>query len=250
MRFRVIGPGRAGASMADALSQRGWSDLGRLGRGDDPGDAGVGVEVVIVAVPDDAIAAVAATVEPGSACLVHLSGAATLDRLAPHARRASVHPLVSLPDPTTGARRLQAGATFAVAGDPVADRIVDALGGTAIEVPDDRRAIYHAAAAVAANHLVALCAQVERLAGAAGLPPAAYWELMARTLDNVATDGPAAALTGPAARGDLATLTAHLDAIDTVGPGERPLYLALADAAAALAGRAAPSPRLRAGDTG
>ncbi|MEM9562232.1 MAG: DUF2520 domain-containing protein [Actinomycetota bacterium] len=245
MRFRVIGPGRAGSSMADALVQRGWSDLGRLGRVDDHAGAGLDVDVVIVAVPDDAIAAVAAAVTPGSACLVHLSGAATLDRLAPHRRRASVHPLVSLPDPVVGARRLKAGATFAVAGDVAATDIVDALGGTAIEVPDERRAVYHAAAAVAANHLVALCAQVERLADAAGVPTSAYRELMARTLDNVAAGGAAAALTGPAARGDLTTVAAHLDAIDRA---EHDLYLALADAAAALAGRPGLSSRLRAGE--
>jgi len=108
-------------------------------------------------------------------------------------------------------------------------------------VPDDRRAVYHAAAAVAANHLVALCGQVERLAAAAGVPAAAYWELMALTLDNVRAAGAAAALTGPAARGDLATVAAHLAAVD---PAEHRLYLALADAAAHLASRPPPSSTL------
>ncbi len=225
-----------------ALERAGWSCIGTLGSGDDPAQAAADGDLVILAVPDDVITTVARSVHPGPAVLVHLSGAATLDRLDPHPRRGSVHPLVSLPDPETGAERLAAGATFAVAGDPMATRIVEALGGTAIEVPDEHRARYHAAAAIGANHLVALCAQVERVAAAAGVPASAYWELMARTIDNVRTTGAAAALTGPAARGDHATLAAHLDAID---PAEHDLYLALADAAATLAGRPPPSVDLR-----
>jgi predicted short-subunit dehydrogenase-like oxidoreductase (DUF2520 family) len=196
---------------------------------------------VILAVPDDAIGPVARAVEPGPAVMVHLSGAATLEVLAPHERRASVHPLVSLPDAEVGTRRLLGGAAFAVAGDESARAIVAALNGTAFEVPDDRRAVYHAAAAVAANHLVALCGQVERLAAAAGVPAAAYWELMALALDDVRAAGAAAALTGPAARGDLATLAAHLAALEGA---EHPLYLALTDAAARLAGRPPPSSTL------
>lgn len=230
-----------------ALESRGWECLGILGRDHDPTDAGRQVDLVVVAVPDGAIAGVARSVTPRSAVLVHLSGATTLAHLAPHARRASVHPLVSLPDAETGAERLLAGATFAVAGDPMANRVVTALGGTAIEVPDERRAVYHAAASVGANHLVALCAQVERLAAAAQVPVGAYWELMARTLDNVRAVGAAMALTGPAARGDTATLAAHLAAID---PGEHRLYLALADAAATLAGRPPPSRSLTGEDRG
>ena len=61
---------------------------------------------------------------------------------------------------------------------------------------------------------------------------------MTATLDSIRARGPAAALTGPAARGDLATLAKHLDAIS---PSEHGLYLALADAAADLAGRPPPS---------
>lgn len=238
MEIRIIGPGRAGSSLRRALERQGWRCLGSLGRGDDPTDAAAGVDLVILAVPDDAIASVARSVRPGRAVLIHLSGAATLDRLEPHARRGSVHPLVSMPDPDTGADRLLAGATFAVAGDPVAAEIVTALDGTAIEVAERHRAIYHAAAAVASNHLVALCAQVERLAAAADVPVSIYWELMARSLDNVASVGATDALTGPAARGDHATLAAHLAAIE---PAESPLYLALADAAATLAGQPPPS---------
>lgn len=192
----------------------------------------------MVAVPDDSIVPVARSVRPGSAALIHLSGAAALDRLDPHPRRGSVHPLVSLPDPETGADRLADGATFAVAGDPLTTTIVEALGGQAIEVADEHRAIYHAAAAVASNHLVALCAQVERLADEARVPVDAYWELLARSFDNVRAVGASAALTGPAARGDHATIAAHVAAI---GADEAEFYLAAADAAARLAGQRLPS---------
>lgn len=237
MRFRIVGPGRAGRSFQAALSNQGWDCVGLVSRGESVENAAVDTDLVLVTVADDAIAAVAAAIEPTNAVLVHTSGAKTLDVLAPHQRVASVHPLISLPDPTTGAARLLGGATFAVAGDPVAAEIVAVLNGKPIEVAEESRAVYHAAAAVAANHLVAVCGQVERLAAAAGVPASAYWEMMALTLDNVRATGAAEALTGPAARGDLATIAAHLEGI---GSAEQQLYLTLCDAAAALAGRAVP----------
>lgn len=240
-RFRIIGRGRAGGSIRAALAARGWQDAGFLGRDDDPSGAARDVDLLILAVRDDAIESVARSVDEGDAVVAHLSGAKTLDALGPHARTASIHPLVSLPDPATGARRLLHGATFAVAGDPIARAVVDALGGRAITVGDEHRALYHAAAAVAANHLVALTGQVERLAESVGVPVDAYWDLMSATLDNVRSDGSEASLTGPAARGDLETIRNHLDALP---PSERDLYLALADEAARLADRDAPSVRL------
>jgi predicted short-subunit dehydrogenase-like oxidoreductase (DUF2520 family) len=186
----------------------------------------------VLAVPDAAIAEVAARIEPGAAVVAHLAGSLGLDGLEPHPRRASVHPLVSLPDPEVGARRLRAGAWFAVAGDPVAERVVADLGGRAVVVPDDQRAAYHAAACIAANHLVALLGQVERVAAPVGVPLEAYLALARDTLANVSELGPRAALTGPAARGDEATLARHRAALD---PSERAAYDALAEQARRLA---------------
>src|SRR5439155_6907711 len=142
------------------------------------------------------------------------------DVLDPHPRRAAIHPLRSLPTSDTDLN----GAWFAVAGDPVGDEIVDALGGHRVHVDDGDRAAYHAAACMASNHLVALLGQVERVAGTSGVPFEAYLDLAGATLDNVAELGPAAALTGPAARGDLNTIERHLAALD---PSERPAYEAL-----------------------
>jgi len=230
----VVGPGRAGLSFAGALTASGWRCVATLGRHDDVRSAAADCDVVLVTVPDDRIAEVAAAIAPGRAVVVHASGAKGLDVLEPHVRRASVHPLMSLPDPATGADKLRRGGVFAVAGDPVAARIVAALGGRPVTVGDDSRALYHATAAVAANHLVALCAQVERLADRAGVPLGAYWDLMETTLENVRRSGPIPSLTGPAARGDTSTISLHLEALPT---DERTLYLALANEAARLAGR-------------
>ena len=231
---RVIGPGRAGRSLARALIQRGWN-VDVWPRHADVTEAARGVDVLVIATPDDIIAAVAGAVRPVDTTVVcHLSGRCGLDVLLPHRRRTSVHPLVSLPDVETGAARLVAGAHFAVDGDPIGNRIVAALGGTALTVAPENRALYHATACVASNHLVVLAAQVERLARLAGVPASAYWELMSSTLGNVVASGPTAALTGPAARGDSATVAAHVAALP---PGERRLYEVLADSADRL-GRA------------
>ncbi|MDH3300903.1 MAG: DUF2520 domain-containing protein [Acidimicrobiia bacterium] len=236
--FRVVGLGRAGRSLVKALAGTAWEYAGGYGRHDDPTNAAVGVDAVFVTVPDDAIAAVARAIRPTSAVLIHLSGAKTLEVLEPHERRASMHPLVSLPDVETGAARLRGGAAFAVAGHPLAADLVAVLNGRAIEVNERHRSLYHAAAAVAANHLCVLCAQVERIAEHIGVPVELYWELMTSTLGNVERVGALKALTGPAARGDTETIEAHIRALSELGPDEIDLYRTLADTATEL-GRAA-----------
>lgn len=225
---RIVGPGRAGRALFEALTDAGWSvDL--VGRGDDVAGAAHGVDLVIIATPDGAIAEVAASITAvASTAVVHLAGSLGLDVLAPHERRASVHPLVSLAG--NGAERLR-GAWFAIAGDAIARDVVAALGGHAVEVPDDQRAAYHAAACVASNHLVALLGQAERIAASAGVPLEAYLDLVRGTVENIATLGPAAALTGPVSRGDWATVDRHLAALD---PSERRAYEAMAAQAARL----------------
>jgi predicted short-subunit dehydrogenase-like oxidoreductase (DUF2520 family) len=230
--IRIIGPGRAGRSLAHALADVGWTVLPLLGRGDDPSDAAAGADAVVLAVPDDAIAGVAAAVRPvSSTAVAHLAGSLGVDVLAPHRRRAALHPLVALPDPETGARRLRSGIAFAVAGDPVAASIATALGGTVVDLPDGARAAYHAAASVAANHVVALLGQVERIARAAGVPFEAFLPLARAAVDDAGRLGPRRALTGPAARGDWQTLARHLDAIPE---GERASYRAGVGLALAL----------------
>jgi predicted short-subunit dehydrogenase-like oxidoreductase (DUF2520 family) len=131
--------------------------------------------------------------------------------------------LVSLPDADRGAAALL-GAWFATAGDPFVAEVIAALQGRAFTVEDGDRAAYHAAACIAANHLVALLAQAQRVAPD-GVPFEALLELARGALDNVAAIGPKAALTGPAARGDVETLERHRQAMSSE---ELPAYDAMA----------------------
>ena len=217
--LRVIGPGRAGGALALALARVGWDVLEPVGRHHDVGPAASGVDLLVIATPDATVAAVAAAVRPEAATVVaHLAGSLGLDVLDGHPNRGALHPLVALPSSEVGARRLVAGAWFAVAGDgPAATGLVEAvvadLGGRSFPVADADRAAYHAAAAIASNHVVALLAQAERVAESVGVPLAAYLDLVRATVDNVAELGPAAAITGPAARGDWATIERHRGAL-------------------------------------
>lgn len=239
--MRIVGDGRAGGALARALATVGWQVSGPWGRAEDPTDAAAGVDLVVVATPDGTIAEVAARIRPDPGVLiVHLAGASGPTRLGDHPRRGVLHPLVSLPDPSTGARRLGHGAWFAVDADTDADRVwleqlVAGLGGHAVHVAEEHRAAYHAAAVVASNHLVALIGQVERIAAGTGVPLEAFLGLAAHTLAGLEGRSPAEMLTGPVARGDWDTVRGHLAVLDA---GERPAYAALAEAAAGLAGRA------------
>jgi predicted short-subunit dehydrogenase-like oxidoreductase (DUF2520 family) len=118
----------------------------------------------------------------------------------------------------------------------VADALVRALGGTPAMIAPEAKAVYHAGAVFASNYLVTALAVAERLLEAAGMPVEAAREallpLARATLENVAALGPAAALTGPVARGDAATVRRHRAAMD---PDQRRLYDALARATLALA---------------
>ena len=107
-----------------------------------------------------------------------------------------------------------------------------------VVVEDDRRAAYHAAACIAANHLVGLMGQVERVAATAGLDLKAFLGLAHAALTDVGELGPALALTGPAARGDEATLAHHRRVLDGAELGA---YDAGVELARRLA-RTAPAP--------
>jgi predicted short-subunit dehydrogenase-like oxidoreductase (DUF2520 family) len=202
------------------------------GRGDHLAGLASGVDLVLLCVPDAAVAEVAQAVGPGDAVMAHVAGSLGLDVLAPHARLASLHPLATLPNAELGAERLR-GATFAVAGDPIVTQVATTLGGTAFTIDDRDRAAYHAAACIASNHLVALLGQVERVSAGTGVPLDAYLDLVRQSVENVATLGPAAALTGPAARGDRATLDRHRTVLD---PSEVAAYDAMVELCRRLAG--------------
>lgn len=208
--------------MASALSDVGWTVVEPLGRGGELSHGAFGVDALVISTPDDSVGSIAQALIPNPETVVlHMSGSLGLDVLSGHARRATCHPLVPLPNQAVGARRLRSGCTFAISGDRFATEIVDALGGRAITLRDDDRATYHAAACIASNHVVALLGQVERIASSIGLRLDDFLGLAAAAIDDARELGPAAALTGPASRGDAATLNRHREAI---APQERGAY--------------------------
>ncbi|MFP5254667.1 MAG: DUF2520 domain-containing protein [Acidimicrobiia bacterium] len=232
IRVRIVGEGRAGGSLATALRRSHWPvevwhhDADLTGAAEE-------VDLLVLATPDAAVEAVAAAVLPNERAVVaHLSGSLGLAPLAGHPRRGVLHPLVALPDPERGAERL-VGAWFGLAqdGDPLIEQVVAELHGRTVRIAEADWVRYHAAAVVAANHLVALMGQVERLAAGVGAPLAAYLDLAQGSLGDVAALGPAAALTGPVRRGDTATVARHLAALPEE---ERDAYRALAEEAAKL----------------
>ena len=177
----VIGMGRAGGSFAAALEAAGHT-VRTYGRSDGWREATSDARLVLLCVPDREIAAVSAELTPNPQCVVgHVAGSLGLDVLAPHQRRVAIHPLMSLPDAELGAKRLRS-AWFAVAGDPIGRELVASLGGRTFELDDDDRALYHATAAIASNHLVALLGQVERLSGQIGVPFQAFVDLERDTI--------------------------------------------------------------------
>jgi predicted short-subunit dehydrogenase-like oxidoreductase (DUF2520 family) len=257
--FALVGPGRAGTTLAVAMKTRGWTPVAVAGRAPDAPSVRAaaalldapardvetvadGADVVLVATPDAAIADAAAAVAPGlreGALVLHLSGVCTLDELGklrtarPDVHVGSLHPLQSLPSVDAGIARLP-GSWCAVSGPDDVERLAISLGMRPFRVADEQRVAYHAAATIASNHVVALLAQAARVAERAGVPEAAFWPLVQATLDNVGELGPRAALTGPVARGDVDTVVRHLDALPAE---ERHAYRALAEQARRLAGR-------------
>jgi predicted short-subunit dehydrogenase-like oxidoreductase (DUF2520 family) len=227
MKIVIIGAGRAGMSLTGAFRQVGY-DVTVCHH--DELHTVPSADAIILCVPDDAIATIAARLPRTDAVVMHVAGSRTLDALSGHERVASMHPLVALPNGDVGHRRLS-GSVFAVAGDLLANELVLAIGGRPITLRDEDRVAYHAAACIAANHLVTLLHSVGALADGIGMSLEDFLPLAQSAIDDVASMGPLAALTGPASRGDLTTIDAHLAAL----PDEaRPLYVALANEALAL----------------
>jgi predicted short-subunit dehydrogenase-like oxidoreductase (DUF2520 family) len=217
--IHVVGTGRAGGAIAARLRESGLAVT--TGREPEPT-----AELVLLAVPDAAIADVARRVTIGP-WVAHVSGATRLAALDPHQRRFSVHPLQTLTR-ARGPEQLD-GAWAAIGAEDDAARerarwLADTLGLRWFEVPDADRALYHAGAVIGGNFLVTLYRTASRLLAEVGAPPEAIVPLMTRTIENGFD------LTGPIARGDWTTVEAHLRALEARAPDLVPLYRALADA--------------------
>jgi predicted short-subunit dehydrogenase-like oxidoreductase (DUF2520 family) len=213
---QIVGRGRVGSALAARLLQRGVE----LRSSD--------AAIVLLCVPDRAIAEAASALEPGP-WVGHVSGATRLAALDPHERRFSMHPLQTF---IPGGRPEQLdGAWAAVSGETeealaVGFELARTLGLEPFELDDDGRPLYHAAAAIASNYLVTLYRTAAELFSAAGAPPEALVPLMQTTIAN------GFELTGPIARGDWQTVEAHRRAIKAAIPELEPVYEVLAEATA------------------
>ena len=233
--IHVIGArGRVGSTVSARLAERGV-----LLRGDE-------AELVLLCVPDRAIAEVAHGLAPGP-WIAHVSGATPLSTLDPHVRRLSMHPLQTF-SKAHGAEQLD-GAWAAVTAESEEARTVgfwlaETLGLEPFELAEENRSAYHAGAAIASNYLVTLREAAGSLLEAAGAPPEALDPLMRRVIENGFD------LTGPIARGDWETVERHLEAIRELRPELEELYLVLAEATAAMAGQQIPSDKVSLGSGG
>ncbi|MGH3073071.1 MAG: Rossmann-like and DUF2520 domain-containing protein [Gaiellaceae bacterium] len=217
-RAHVIGAGRVGSAIAARLRERGV-DL-----------APEGAELVLLCVPDRAIAAVASALEPGP-WIAHVSGATPLGALDPHERRFGLHPLQTFTR-ERGPEQLDGAFAAVTAETPEAHDtgvwLAQTLGLRPFELADGKRATYHAGAAIASNYLVTLRRAAGSLLDAAGAPPEALDPLMRRTIEN------GFELTGPIARGDWETVEAHTAAIQADRPELVAMYETLAETTKAL----------------
>lgn len=247
--YWIAGAGRMGLAIGSLVVESGAAStlllIGRRGQPpehrlmslstveyarDFPGPPPAGT-VVVLAVPDGAVRAVAGAMAalgvPGPGCVaLHLSGAlpaAALADLGEHGYAVgSLHPLQTVADPRPGGERLR-GAFFAFEGEAAARRaaaeIVRAATGRMLEVHAEDKARYHAACVFASNYVVACTAVATRLlADAARIgeeeAARALRPLWSGAVSNVEQLGPTPALTGPVRRGDVETVRAHLEALE------------------------------------
>src|SRR3954465_11188835 len=227
-RLAIVGRGRVGTALVRAFAAAGIELEGPLGRGERPQADGV-----LVSVPDGEIANGAAAVD--GRFVGHVSGATPLDDVD-----FGLHPLQTVTGPETNF----AGCGCAIAGStPEALELARSLALAArmepFEIDDSARAAYHAAASIASNFVVTLEWMAERVASSAGIDPEEARRMLAplvrQTVDNWATLGPAAALTGPIARGDEQTVERQRLGIEEVAPDLFPVFDALANATRSLA---------------
>src|SRR5436190_9958804 len=260
----IVGAGAVGTALGVALSRGGWPiqavasrdaarrerfrslvDVARVFADAEP--ILDEVELIILAVPDDAIAGLARSLRMyGGQAMVHTSGALGAEVLAPAVAAGTqvgaFHPLVAFADTERAIAALH-GATVAIEGDEqlagLLRDLAEAVGATAVRLTPGSKAAYHAAAVLAAGGFVALLDAIAELGRVAGLDEAGalaiYGDLIEQTLGNARALGIANALTGPVTRGDVGTLTRHIETLRRHAPGALPLYRAAGEREIALA---------------
>lgn len=206
-------------------------------------------DLVFITTSDAAIAPTTAEAQWRAGQVVaHCSGALTAEVLAPAraagAHVASCHPFYTLASVDAPSSDFS-GVTFGLEGDEpaltVLRPLVAALGGRAVQVAAEHKPLYHLASVLASNHVVSLLEAAVRLLAVAGVDEqaatSAVTTIAGRAVANVAAMGAPAALTGPVARGDVATVERHLAGLAGSAPGLLPLYRALVADTVPLAGR-------------
>jgi len=271
----IVGAGRVGAVLGAALTRAGHRVIAASGvsaasaaraarllsrtRLVAPERVGRGADLIIISVPDDALAGVvwglveAGGIRPGQV-VIQTSGAHGLAVLAPAvavgAHPLALHPAMTFTGHAEDLDRLAEGVSFGVTAPdelrPLATRLVADLGGSVEWIAESDRPLYHAALVHGANHLVTLVNEaMDRLRDSGVVhPERVLAPLLRASLENTLRYGDAA-LTGPVARGDAGTVARHIDALRSTAPDSVPAYVALARR---TADRAIASQRLRAVD--
>jgi predicted short-subunit dehydrogenase-like oxidoreductase (DUF2520 family) len=253
----IVGAGRAGTAMAVALARAGHrvvaasavsqASLNRISTllpdtvVARPEEVVAKADLTLLTVPDDAlpglVRGLAATGVPMAGRLIaHASGRHGLDVLEPAVQAGALplalHPVMTFTGRGDDADKMS-GISFGVTAPeslrPVAEALVVEMGGEPVFIAEDKRDLYHAGLASAANHLITLVAASSDLLRAAGVadPSRMLGPLLFAALENVLALGDLA-LTGPVARGDADTVAAHVEAIAVAAPDALGAYLALA----------------------
>lgn len=257
LKVGVVGTGRAGAVLGAALARAGHevvaaygvSELSRM-RAEAllpgvpivaPDEVLQASDLALITVPDDVLADVVrglaetGAVRPGQ-FLVHASGRYGIGVLEPAVQAGALpmalHPAMTITGTSLDLERL-VGAPFGVTTTdelrPAAEALVVEMGGEPVWIPEGSRALYHAALANGANHLVTLVSQSADLLTAAGVadPERLLTPLLTAALDNALRSGDQA-LTGPVVRGDAGSVAEHVRQIDQVSAEARRAYVAMA----------------------
>jgi predicted short-subunit dehydrogenase-like oxidoreductase (DUF2520 family) len=253
----IVGAGRVGTALSVALRRAGHRITGASAVSSasrqrierflpdvpvlQPEEVLAAADLVLLTVPDDALAALVAGLATTGAplagrMLLHASGRHGLAVLEPAVRLGALplalHPVMTFTGRPDDVDRL-AGISFGVTAPevlrPAAEVLVMEMGGEPVFIAEADRALYHAALAGAANHLVTQVVQAEDLLARAGVkqPARMLAPLLSAALDNALRLGDAA-LTGPVARGDAETVADHLQALRAHAPEALPAYLAMA----------------------
>jgi rfaE bifunctional protein nucleotidyltransferase chain/domain len=257
-RFGVIGLGRVGGAMLTLLKEAGhvpvWAVSSKARHQGVPVYTKIPgspeeVQVVFIAVPDSHIRKLAGQIKAawGQSCqgiaFFHFSGLLTSDELSAllqaGAQTGSLHPLQSITDAAQAAKILK-GSLFTFEGTQealkTAQDIVDSIGAVMRIISSEQKVLYHTAAVVASNYLVALMDQASQIISSVGMELEHLMPLVKGTLSNIRKYG-AEALTGPIARGDWATVQAHITALEATFPDLVSSYRELGRYTARMAGQ-------------